>query len=219
MYKIILANVPVGKSINALGKKFTVLDHTDEGTLVLSDVIERNMPFHDKYTTDVEPNNFCNSDIARYLNGEYLPQLKKSNGNAAAILDMKMDLKCTLGQREYGFLKTKIGLLTLEQYGKFYDIIPKIGSCWWLATPYGTPEYSPSASFTNYVWYVFTGGNGNYGGYYNRSYGVRPALILDSSLVVFCDDISNDTKSLSDYSDKELLEEIKRRFEAKAGEK
>lgn len=32
-----LANIPVGKSINAFEKNFTVLEHTDEGTLVLSD--------------------------------------------------------------------------------------------------------------------------------------------------------------------------------------
>jgi len=137
--KIKLANVPVGKSIEVFNKKFTVLDHTDEGTLVLSDVIEQDMPFRDKCEAAVAPNDFRDSDIARYLNREYLSQLKNSDENADAILEMKMDLKCTLGQREYGFFKTKVGLLTLEQYGRYFDIIPKIDDCWWLATPYGTP--------------------------------------------------------------------------------
>lgn len=91
-----LANIPVGKSINAFGKNFTILEHTDEGTLVLSDIIELNMPFSDKRKAHITPNDFRNSDIARYLNGEYLSQLKNGNGNTDTILDMKIDLKCTL---------------------------------------------------------------------------------------------------------------------------
>lgn len=214
-----VVNVPVGKSINAFGKNFTVLEHTDEGTLVLSDVIEQDMPFRDKCEAAVAPNDFRDSDICHYLNEEYLEQLMNSAEDTDAILDMEMDLKCILGQREYGFFKTKVGLLTLEQYGKYCNIIPKIDDCWWLATPYETLVLGECTSLTDYVWYVFTSGNGNYGSYYDRSYGVRPALILDPSLLVSCDCVSNDTTSLSDYSDKELLEEIKRRFEAKAGEK
>lgn len=216
MNKIKLANVPVGKSINAFGKKFTVLDHTDEGTLVLSDVIERNMPFHDKCNAAVAPNDFRDSNICGYLNGEYFAELT-NNGvyRTNAILDMSIDLKDTFGQREYGFFKTKVGLLTLEQYGKYYDIIPKIGACWWLATPYGSPNTYNAC----YVWYVSTDGN-YYDSNYSYSCGVRPALILDSSLLISCDDVPNSTTSLSDYSNEELLEEIKRRvFEAKAGEK
>lgn len=46
---------------------------------------------------------------------------------------------------------------------------------WWLRSPY--------ASSTNYVWSVNSGGSGD-GWYYNDSYGVRPAFILPSTLVV-----------------------------------
>lgn len=209
--KIKLANIPVGKSIETFGKKFTVLDHTDEGTLVLSDVIERDMPFRDKCEAAVAANDFRDSDICKYLYGEYLEQLMNSTEDTDAILDMSIDLKDTLSQREYGFFKAKVGLLTLEQYGKYYDIIPKIDNCWWLATPYGTPLRSPHTYIANYVWYVYT--NGYYSNYsYNYSYGVRPALLLDSSYLVSFDGVPGDAKTpLSAFSDDELLEEIKRR--------
>ena len=217
--KIKLANIPVGKSMKAFGREFTVLEHTDEGTLVLSDIIERDMCFCACREVKVAPNNFRDSDIARYLNGEYLSQLKNSGENTDAILDMVIDLKCTLGQREYGFFKAKVGLLTLEQYGKYFDIIPKINDWWWLATPYGTPTRSPLANNADYVWHVRTDGNCS-SRYYSYSYGVRPALILDSSLLVACDDMPDDrTTPLSEFSDDELIAEVKRRGKMKGGAK
>lgn len=210
--KIELANVPVGKSIEVFEKKYTVLDHTDKGVLVLSESIETEMPFRDECEARVAPNDFRDSDICRYLNGEYLDSLMNSTEDADAILDMEIDLKCTLGQREYGTLKAKVGLLTLGQYGKYFDIIPKVDDCWWLATPYGTPLRSPYTGNASYVWYVNSNGNYYYN-YYSSSYGVRPALILDASLSVSCDDIPDDnTTQLSNFSDEDLLEEIARRL-------
>lgn len=209
--KIELANVPVGKSIEVFEKKFTVLDHTNKGVLVLSESIEAEMPFRDECEACVAPNDFRDSDICRYLNGEYLDSLMNSTEYAGAILDMEIDLKCTLGQREYGTWKAKAGLLTLDQYGKYFDIIPKVNDCWWLATPYGTPLRSPYTNLTNNVWLVYT--NGHYHYNYYSSYGVRPALVLNPLLLVSCDDIPDDNATkLSDFSDEELLEEIKRRF-------
>ena len=216
--KIELANVPVGKSIEVFEKKFTILDHTDKGVLVLSESIEAKMAFRDECEARVAPNDFRDSDICRYLNGEYLDSLMNSTEDADAILDMEIDLKCTLGQREYGTWKAKVGLLTLDQYGKYFDIIPKVDDCWWLATPYGTPLRSPYTSNTYYVWGVGAGGSCYSYSYYN-SCGVRPALVLNPLLLVSCDDIPDDNAiKLSDFSDEELLEEIKRRFKIKASE-
>ena len=222
--KIKLADVPVGKSIGAFGKKFTVLDHTNNGVLVLSESIETEMPFRDECEACVALNDFRDSDICRYLNGEYLDKLISGAEDADAIFDMEIDLKCTLGQREYGTFGVKVGLLTLERYVKYYHIIPKVDDCWWLATPYGTPLHSPDTSNTYNVWYVRTNGGYNYYSY-SYSYGVRPALVLNPLLSVSCDDISsndtlnNKTTLLSDFSDEDLLAEIKRRFGATASNK
>lgn len=210
--KIKLADVPVGKSIGAFGKKFTVLDHTDKGVLVLSERIETEMSFREKCEARVAPNDFRDSDICRYLNREYLAELTNGADNTDDIIDMEIDLRCTLGQREYGTWKAKVGLLTLEQYGKYFDIIPKVDDCWWLATPYGTPLRSPYTYDTNDVWFVYANGGCDYDSYDN-SYGVRPALVLNPLLLVSCDDVPDDNAiKLSDFSNEELLEEIKRRF-------
>ena len=216
--KIKLADVPIGKSIGAFGKKFTVLDHIGEGVLVLSENIEIEMPFRDECKARVAPNDFRDSDICRYLNGEYLDKLISSAKDTDAIIDMEIDLKCTLGQLEYGTWKAKVGLLTLEQYGKYYHIIPKVDGYWWLATPYATPLRSPYSYYTNYVWKVRSDGLHYLHHSYDSYVSARPALVLNPLLLVSCDDISGDdtsnnkTTRLSDFSDEELLEEIRRRF-------
>lgn len=210
--KIELSKVPAGKSIEVFGKKFTVLEHTNDGVLVLSETVEKEMPFRNGCKAHVAPNYFRDSDIHRYLNGEYLGGLIDNAAEEDTILAMEMDLKCTLGQREYGSWNVRVGLLTLEQYGKYFDIIPKTDYSWWLATPYCTPLRSPYTGGTYNVWYVDTDGeydNCNY----SISLGVRPALVLNSSLLVSCDDLSSDVSAqLSDFSDGDLLAEIKRRF-------
>lgn len=217
MNMIKLANIPVGKSIEVFGKKFTILEHTDEGTLVLSDTIACYMPFREKCEARVAQNDFRDSDVCQYLNREYLSQLKNSGENTNAILDMVIDLKCTLGQREYLFFKSKVGLLTLEQYGKYFNIIPKIDRRWWFGTPHGTPLHSPFAYNTHYVWYVDADGDYHRGDYEN-SYGVRPVLLLDSSYFISFDGVPNGDKALlSAFSDEELMDEVKRRLEMKGG--
>lgn len=212
-----LAKVPVGKSIKAFGKKFTVLEHLEgNGVLVLSETVEKEMPFLNECKDPAVPNDFRYSDIRRYLNEDYCEELIDNGADGDKdILDMKIDLKCTLGQREYGFCHGRAGLLTLEQYGKYFDIIPKVDCSWWLATPYGTPLRSPNTPLTYYSWSVYT--NGGYSNLYcNNSYGVRPALVLDSSLLVSCDDLTEENSMhFSDFSDEELLAEIKRRFQSK----
>ncbi|MEZ3438641.1 MAG: hypothetical protein K1W18_07155 [Oscillospiraceae bacterium] len=216
--KIELSKVPAGKSIEVFGKKFTVLEHTNDGVLVLSETVEKEMPFRDGCEARVAPNDFRDSDVHRYLNGEYLDELTDSMAEEYAILVMEMDLKCTFGQREYGSWKVRAGLLTLEQYGKYFDIIPKVDCAWWLATPYGTPLRSPYTGNTCYVWFVYT--NGNYYNYnYSGSFGVRPALVLSSSLLVSCDDLSGDVSTqLSGFSDEDLLAEIKGRSRTAASD-
>lgn len=181
--------------------------------MALSETVEIEMPFRDECEARVAPNDFRDSDIHRYLNGEYLDKLSGCVENADVILNMEMDLKCTLGQQEYGKWVVKVGLLTLEQYGKYFDIIPKVDKCWWLATPYCTPLRSPYTVDSNYVWYVSTNGIYLYNNYYN-TFGVRPALLLDSAFIVSCDDVSGEN-ALCEFSDEDLLAEIKRRFDCK----
>lgn len=183
--KMKLADIPFGKNFEVWGHAYTVLDNGDKGVLVLEVDSVCKMPFReDEVDYKVAPNDFRDSSVRAYLEGTYTEKLVRSGAKLDEdILPMALDLKCTLGQREYGVAKVYAGLLTLEQYGKYYDIIPKIDTTYWLATPWKTPIRSPYAIGTSSVWYVSS--DGNYDSWYcDGTCGVRPTLVLSPSLLV-----------------------------------
>ena len=185
MKKMKLADVPFGKNFEIWGHAYTVLDGDDKGVFVLEAETVCEMPFReDEVDYKVAPNDFRDSSVRAYLEGRYTEGLVSAGAKLDEdILPMELDLKCTLGQHEYGVARVHAGLLTLEQYGKYYDIIPRIDTTYWLATPWKTPSRSPFTDDTNNVWLVYS--NGGYGGWYcNGTYGVRPALTLSPSLLV-----------------------------------
>lgn len=188
--KTTLNEVPVGTTFEVWNRKYTVLDKGRDKIFVLAAEIETTMQFReDDEVYFVAPNDFRDSTIRNWLNDDYLGILKENGLKNGDILDLEVDLKCTLGQHEYAKDKVKVGLLTLEEYGVYYDIIPRIDSSWWLATPWKTPSRSPSTNNTTYVWYVYSDGD-YYNWSYNRTYGVRPALNLSPSLLVTWEDES-----------------------------
>lgn len=185
MKKMKLADVPFGKNFEIWGHAYTVLDSDDKGVFVLETETVCEMPFReDEVDYKVAPNDFRDSSVRAYLEGRYTEGLVSAGAKLDEdILPMELDLKCTLGQHEYGVSRVHAGLLTLEQYGKYYDIIPKIDTPYWLVTPWKTPSRSPSTRNAYDVWYVYS--SGNYSNWYcDNSVGVRPALTLSPSLLV-----------------------------------
>ena len=185
MKKMKLADVPFGKNFEIWDHAYTVLDGDDKGVFVLEADAVCEMPFReDEVDYKVAPNDFRDSSVRAYLEGRYTEGLVSAGAKLDEdILPMELDLKCTLGQHEYGTARVYAGLLTLEQYGKYYDIIPRIDTTYWLATPWKTPSRSPITYYTNYVWYVYSSGY-CYLWSYGSTYGVRPALTLSPSLLV-----------------------------------
>ena len=185
MKKMKLADVPFGKNFEIWGHAYTVLDSDDKGVFVLETETVCEMPFReDEVDYKVAPNDFRDSSVRAYLEGRYTEGLVSAGAKLDEdILPMELDLKCTLGQHEYGVSRVHAGLLTLEQYGKYYDIIPKIDTPYWLVTPWKTPSRSPYSDYTVVVWYVLSNGNYDYWSY-SGTYGVRPALTLSPSLLV-----------------------------------
>lgn len=185
MKKEKLADVPIGKNFEVWGHKYTVLDNEGKGVFVLEADAVCEMPFREENVeSESAPNNFWDSSVRAYLEGDYLEELVEAGAELDRdILEMELDLKCTLGQHEYGTARVHAGLLTLEQYGKYYDIIPRIDTPYWLATPWKTPSRSPYTVSSNYALFVDTNGNWS-GSICSDSYGVRPALTLSPSLLV-----------------------------------
>lgn len=186
MGKMKLKDVPFGKNFEIWGHKYTCLDSYDNGVLVLEADSVKEMPFREKAVEyKVASNDFRDSSVRAFLEGTYTEELIAAGAKLGEdIILMEVDLKCTLQQKEYGTAKVYAGLLTLEQYGKYYNIIPMIDTPYWLATPWKTPSRSPLVYGTNYVWYVNS--DADYGSdYTDDSLGVRPTLILSPSLLVF----------------------------------
>lgn len=185
MKKMKLADVPFGKNFEIWGHAYTVLDSDDKGVFVLETETVCEMPFReDEVDYKVAPNDFRDSSVRAYLEGRYTEGLVSAGAKLDEdILPMELDLKCTLGQHEYGVSRVHVGLLTLEQYGKYYDIIPKIDTPYWLVTPWKTPSRSPYSYSTDYVWLVNSDGDCLYW-LCSYTYGVRPALTLSPSLLV-----------------------------------
>ena len=154
----------------------------------------------DIYTTmkwDGSNNDYLNSDMTAYLNGTFIslidadirnaikqvkiPYTNYSNNN---VMSGSNGLSCKvflLSGTEVGFS----GVSYMNTEGaklSYFDSASKRvaynGSSvaiWWLR--------SPNTNFNDDVWSVYTdGSNGN--SWYSNSYGVRPAFILPSTLVV-----------------------------------
>lgn len=183
--KIELKKIPCGEAFKAFGEVFTVLDHVDGGVLAIRKDYWKNAPFDTG-----SKNNLSEASIRNVL-GEYVVMLKNNGAKDDDLLPLHIDLKATDGTRAYGYFDTNAGLLTLEQYGRYKDIIPFASGWWWLATPWATRWLrSPYTYSSTYAWYVNT--DGNYSSYScSISNGVRPVLNFSSSLLVSPEDTEN----------------------------
>lgn len=178
MKNIELRKVPCGESFTVFGEEYVVLDHADGGVLSIRKEILRKEAF------DWNGNsNLGEADILQTLS-EYGELLKSKGAKDSDLLPQRVDLKATDGTRVYGYLNCTVALLTLEQYGKYKEIIPKVDGWWWLATPVRTRWLrSPNTGSTNDVWGVNSDGNYDFWSA-SVSCGVRPVLLFDSCLLV-----------------------------------
>lgn len=154
----------------------------------------------DIYTTmkwDGSNNDYLNSDMTAYLNGTFIslidadirnaikqvkiPYTNYSNNN---VMSGSNGLSCKvflLSGTEVGFS----GVSYMNTEGaklSYFDSASKRiayngsgAAIWWLRSPL-TSDYDD-------VWFVYTDGSYS-GNWYNSSYGVRPAFVLPSELVV-----------------------------------
>lgn len=205
-----LGNVKNGGIFKALGKEFVKLDADEHGCLVLAKDIWTKMPFRDGDDPEC-PNDLRRSDVMKYLSDRFTEFVQRGTP-LDTFIPFKIDLQDTTGQTEYGTVEYRIGLLTLRQYGKYWRLIPKVDTPWWLATPYGTPNCSPSTYYGSSVWYVRSDGSHDYWYYYGTC-GVRPALYFPSTLWVSTEDEGEAGFCLADVPLDDLLAEIKSRAE------
>ena len=182
-----LATIRPGQIFNFAGEQFAVLEQRDSAAFVLLAQSKEPCPFNDKDNAE-NRNDYTRSTLKERID-KWVEVLPRTSEEAAAILPFEVDLSCTDRSKSYGTITVKAAPLTLWQYGQFKELIPLNEDDWyWLVTPWACRWLrSPLTSYTNFVWYVYS--SGNYNSYYaSYSYGIRPALLLNSDLLVSLDD-------------------------------
>lgn len=216
-----LAKLSPGRIFNFAGEKFVVMEQRDGAAFVLLAQSKESCPFNDK--DDAENRNDYTRSTLKERIDKWVEALPRTSEEAAAILPFEVDLSCTDRSKSYGTITVKAAPLTLWQYGQFKELIPLNEDDWyWLVTPWACRWLrSPSTGNTSYVWFVYSNGGFDDA---SLSYGIRPALLLNSDLLVSLDDeVENDCcgecdccggkglPSLDGISTATLLEEIQRR--------
>ena len=170
-----LAELAEGSRFTYGGVEWVVLDHSAGNTLCLAADVLETRAFDKK-----NKNNFANSSIREYLNGEFLEKLIEAGADAEAFIDMTLDLTSDDGLKEYGTDNVKIGLISCDQYRKFRDFIPDASDWWWTCTPYSVE----SKGYAYSVRCVYSDGTLDDGSACSGSGGVRPLCALKSEILV-----------------------------------
>ena len=171
-----------GTLINYAKKKFVVLGKRRGGVLCLLAQSKKNAAFYDG--NEKPYNDYRKSDLRKYIEGEFLEELFKNGAKKEDLVPFNVNLRDIDSSEGYGIVEGVLAApLTLWDYGKFKHLIPK-DSEWWLASPM--------------LWS-------------RSSYGVRPALVLNSSLLVSYEGEEEDI-DLTKVQNEAFLEEVKRRW-------
>ena len=201
-----------GQTFYGAGIQWLVLGHTNSSqglpivTHIVSTGIVERRAFDEKNRNDLGV-----STLLAYLNGEFLERLEDAFGEGA-VAEQFIDLTSNDGLKDYGNVKTKVGLLTEEEYRQHRDILPPLGDegWWWLATPYSTER----AGYPSRVRLVISDGALiRYNGAYIGNDGVRPALYLKSDISVSLD--GNDESTI-EVSEEELYKAAVQKFGERA---
>lgn len=175
----------IGETITVNGVKCLVLDEIDGNPFVIALETDLESPFGNS-------NNYKKSDLRERVEAWF-----KKTGIKAIPRDV--DLTAMDGYKGYGSLNTTVAPLTFDEYRKYNHILtPHIKNWFWLVTPWGSPEKDNWAS--SRVCGVVNGGSADYN-CYDSSGGLAPAFILDKN-----------EKSLSDFTNEELIAELNKRL-------
>lgn len=205
---ITLDRVPLGGTFTLDGVRFVKLDGDREAVFALTEDIPADMgyvQFEDDDATREDHNNFSGSlvqkEIERWVRDKHKPIFD-------AVVERPIDLTTMDGMTDYGYPLTVARILTIDEYRKHRRFIPLTDKPYWLATGWTTAS-SPNSG-TNYAYYVNTGGTLGLNYVRCPDFAPRPALYLQSKILVSID-TDEEEKKLEDYTELELLGELQRR--------
>lgn len=202
---ITLNQVRNGEHFVLNGVEFVKLDD-DKGAafVVAADITGEECAFEHRDAKREDHNNFVGSHIQAVVE-DWLRNHPIIN---AAVVDRPIDLTSMDGMTDYGCPVVHGRVLTSDEYRKYRAFIPLASDWFWLATPWCTLR-SPDSSLIYYAYNVITSGAQSDRSVYYANLCPRPALYLDSSISASVE--TDEEKSLRDYTDTELLDELLRR--------
>ena len=193
-----------GDIVTLAGTRFVVLDVERRGSLPDSLFL---LALESVGTSEFGSyNNYAKSDLKKAVE-KWLEDMGKRGLDNDKLIPREIDLTTLDGSGYYGKLSVKAAPLTLDEAGKYADIIPNAERWCWLATGWS----GPSKSDGDLALFVYSNGDWSYNGC-SSSYGIRPALKAPS--ILFED--SEAGLDLSKIPTDDLLQEIHRRLAEKA---
>lgn len=204
--QIELCKVRPGEIFELDGERFARLPYEDAEAIlvVLEDSLPDDVYFENDGAKQEDHNNFKGSNLERQL----LYWLQNHQTVYGATCARRVDLTTLDGMRDYGAPELLIHPLTVMEYQRFRPFVPLATRAWWTATGWTTA--SSPYSDTSYAYYVSTGGALYYSNVRYPSFAPRPALYLQSKILVSID-TEDQEKGLKDYPSVELLDELRRR--------
>lgn len=203
-----LAQVRQGEVFEVAGERFVRLSEEQCGAILVlrEDVLPENCAFERDNTPRSELNYYNGSDLMaamlRWLPAELTEQ----------TVPRPIDLTTMGGMTDYGMPNVRVRALTVMEYQRYRRYIPLASRRWWTATPgatLGTRSWD-----LNSVWYVRADGTMGFCAATTPFFAARPALYLKSSIPVSVES-EDGGKKLTDYTDRELLDELARRDDAR----
>lgn len=180
MKNLALAQVRRGERFTLDGVEFVKLeDDLDAAFAVAADTLPECCQFESDDAEREDHNNFSGSHIAkvmeRWLRDQHKPIFD-------ATLERPIDLTSMDGMTTYGKPFAVARLLTIDEFRKYRRFIPLTSKPFWTATPWTTLR-SPVSS-VNGAYYINTDGTVYSNRVYNAIFAPRPALYLQSSILV-----------------------------------
>lgn len=204
-----LGNLKPGTIFNYAKEKFAVLGPRNDGVLCLLAQSKHDAAFYDG---DEKPyNDYRKSKLRAEIEVRFMNKLIENGAKREDMVAYDLDLSETDGSDGYGVLQNVLAApLTLWDYGKYKGVIPNNeDGAWWLATPLWAPR-SPYTCSSDLVWHVFSVGV-YYSIWYGNTGGVRPAIVLNSSLLVSYEGEEEEI-DLEKVPNELFMEEVERRW-------
>lgn len=198
-----------GAIINYAKEKFVVLGERNGGVFCLLAQSKHDAAFYDG---DEKPyNDYRKSKLRAEIEVRFMNKLIENGAKREDMVAYDLDLSETDGSDGYGVLQNVLAApLTLWDYGKYKGVIPNNeDGAWWLATPLWAPR-SPDTRNSIRVWDVRS--DGDYSdNWCGHTYGVRPAIVLNSSLLVSYEGEEEEI-DLEKVPNELFMEEVERRW-------